>query len=149
MLVFSVTMPSPHPTEYKPSSRAQHISAKRTAGAQASCRSLRISGFTHERLTVNMRPEIYSSVQCPVAKHSMCSTAPQCQNVCWQVREREGVLPPAIFPALAAFQQHTALQKMQAGLLTSASLLCSCRQTYALIFYFSFFFLNEFGQSFQ
>lgn len=31
MLVFSVTMPSPHPTEYKPSSRAQHISAKRTA----------------------------------------------------------------------------------------------------------------------
>lgn len=119
------------------------------AGAQASCRSLRISGFTHERLTVNMRPEIYSSAQCPVAKHSMCSTAPQCQNVCWQVREREGVLPPAIFPALAAFQQHTALQKMQAGLLTSASLLCSCRQTYALIFYFSFFFLNEFGQSFQ
>lgn len=59
------------------------------------------------------------------------------------------MLPPAILPALAAFQQHTVLQKMQAGLLTSASLLCSCRQTYALIFYFSFLFLNEFGHSFQ
>lgn len=54
------------------------------------------------------------------------------------------MLPQAIISALAAFQERAELQKAQAGLLTSASLRCSCRQAYTPLFslFFSRFLMG-------
>lgn len=85
--------------------------------------------------------EIHSPAQCPALPSRKAQRVPH-GLIAWghnvlcagrSGRGGKGVLPQAIIPALAAFQE---LQKAQAGLLTSATLCCGCRQTYGLIFFF-------------